>query len=86
MLPRKPVIRPVIRNPDILAEFERNWIASQPLDFERNLRIADAMLALARDLGQWPRPDPLEGIEKDIELSRLLRRVKGVPQRCTESS
>ncbi len=75
----------MIRNPDILAEFERNWIASEPLDFERNLRIADAMLAIARELGQWPRPDPLEGIEKDIYLSGMLRRVKGVPEQCTES-
>ena len=31
----------MIQNPSLFAEFERRLIASEPVDFERNLRLAD---------------------------------------------
>jgi len=47
----------------------------QPLDYTRNLRLLESMYDLARALGAFPPADPLEGIETDIRLARLLNNV-----------
>lgn len=53
-------------------EWEDRYNASQPVDYEHNLRLADAMLEHARALGVFPPKDPLEGIETKIQLARVL--------------
>jgi len=66
----------MIRNPAMLEEFERRWVASQPADFQANLRMADEMYRWARKLGKFPGPDLLEGVEVNIRLARILRSVR----------
>jgi hypothetical protein len=64
-------------------EYWRNWEENGPLreppDFERNLRIVEAMYALARTLGVWPPSDPLAGLDTKIRMARILnaRRTVG---------
>jgi hypothetical protein len=45
------------------------------LDFARNLQLVEAMYDLARELGAFPPADPLEGIETDIRVARILNNV-----------
>jgi len=52
--------------------WEAQYIASEPSDFRRNLRIFDAMYEYARSLGCFPPANSLEGVESRIELARVL--------------
>jgi len=72
----------MIQNPAMLREFERRWVASQPADFLANLRLVDEMYRYARKLGKFPGPDPMEGVEVNIRLARVLRSVRGDPERA----
>jgi hypothetical protein len=65
----------MIQNASMFAEFERRLIASEPVDFERNLRLADDLYRHARALGSFPGPDPLDGVEINIRLVRIFRSV-----------
>jgi len=69
----------MIKRNKVLEEFERKMLREN-LPYEKKLEIYEAMLEEARALGIFPLKNPLEGIEKDIELSRRLRSVKGTAE------
>jgi hypothetical protein len=71
----------MVRNPDILEAFERQWNARQPVDYEENLRMMNAMGLWAMKMGQFPRRDLLEGVDELIAFSRILRRVRSSPEK-----
>jgi hypothetical protein len=52
--------------------WEAQYIASEPPNFRRNLRIFEAMYEYARSLGCFPPANSLEGVESRIELARVL--------------
>lgn len=62
----------MLRNPDLIEEFERRYAAEHPRDYRENLAIYEALYEHARQLGTLPGSDPLDGIEVDIRLARLL--------------
>jgi hypothetical protein len=62
----------VIRNPEILAAFERELARRERPDRHRNLAVYEAMYAEAVRLGVLPPRDPLDGIDVDIRLARAL--------------
>jgi hypothetical protein len=62
----------MIRNPKILRAFEDDLARRTPPDHFAGLRLAEAMLEEARSLGVWPPTDPLEGVEIDIRVARIL--------------
>ena len=62
----------MIKDAKYFEEWENQLIAAEPPDYQRNLRIFEAMLEEARLLGVWPPRDPLEGIEVDIRIARIL--------------
>ncbi len=64
----------MIKNPEILEEFERQLIASEPANYEKNMRIYEAMWREARALGVFPGKNLLEGIEGDIRIAKILHR------------
>jgi hypothetical protein len=66
----------MIKNAEMFRRFNDQWIAGQKPDMEENLRIMDGMYELAVASGKFPGPDPLEGIEKNIRIARILRRVQ----------
>lgn len=66
----------MIKNPELFRQFENKWIASQKPDLAENLRILDGMYKLARTLGHFSGENPLEGIEKNIRVARILNRVR----------
>ncbi len=67
----------MVRNPRALRVFEDNLLKSAPQSsFQNALQVYEAMWKEARALGVVPLADPLEGIENDIELARVLNCLK----------
>ena len=62
----------MVQNTDLLNEFERKWQESQPVDYPQNRKIFESLWMEAVHLGVIPLSDPLEGIESDIQLARIL--------------
>ena len=63
----------MIKNSATLKKFEDEFIrTSGPLPFNRALRLFTAMWKEAAALGAFPPKDPLEGIEVDINIAKIL--------------
>jgi hypothetical protein len=62
----------MIRSGELLERFEREDMQRFEPDFFRNLRIFEGLYQEAKKLGTIPPADPLEGIEKNIRLARVL--------------
>jgi hypothetical protein len=63
----------MIKNSHILREFEDSFTRSEgPISQEKAFRIFSAMWEEAMQLGKIPFPEPLEGIENDIQVARIL--------------
>jgi hypothetical protein len=60
-------------------EFERRLVASEPADFDANLRMVDEMYRYARELGKFSGSDPLEGVEVNIRVAKVFRSVQRAP-------
>ncbi|RPI16638.1 MAG: hypothetical protein EHM58_11445 [Ignavibacteriae bacterium] len=53
-------------------EFEKKLIADTKPDYKKNMEIFKLMLEHARKVGAFPPKDPLEGIEVDIRIAKIL--------------
>jgi len=62
----------MIRDKKAWQQFEAEWQCSQEPNLEANLRVFEVLLEHARALGVWPPQDPLEGIEHDIRLAKVV--------------
>jgi hypothetical protein len=62
----------LIKDTKLWADWEAQYAARQPADFERNLRLLDSLYSHARRLGALPPRNPLEGLETKITLARVL--------------
>jgi len=62
----------MIRNQKLLEKFETKLISSQKSSYEENLKIFESMWNFACELKVFPPKNPMEGIEKDIKLARIL--------------
>ena len=62
----------MVKRPDLLRAFECAQIRNTPPDYFRNLRIFEALYEEATALGYFPLKDPLEGIEVDIRLAKII--------------
>ena len=70
----------MVRDGDTLRDFEEDLIRREPQrSFQEALKLYEAMWKEAVALGVLPLADPLEGIEADIELARLLNCLKTTP-------
>lgn len=61
----------MIRATKTWQEFEKRQLA-EPLPLAKAIAIFQGFIDEARALGVWPPADPLEGIENDIRLARVL--------------
>lgn len=64
------------KNPDILEQLEREVIKKEKLSFRQALSIFEAMWEEGVSLGVLPPADPLEGIDVDIKIARILNCLK----------
>jgi len=62
----------MIKNPDILKELERKIITERKSSFLESLKIFEAMWQEGVNLGVLPPKDPLEGIDVDIKIAKIL--------------
>jgi len=62
----------LIKNSDVLERFEREMIKKEKLSFEQSLNFFEALWQEGVDLGVLPPKNPLEGIEVDIRIARIL--------------
>jgi len=63
----------MIKNPDVLRKFEDSFLRNGgKLSYEQSLKIFTAMWKEAVNLGILPPKAPLEGIEVDIRIAKVL--------------
>ncbi len=65
----------MVKNAQMVEQFELEQVRRSPPNYQDNLRIVEALYQEAVHLGVMPRPDPLEGIEHKIQLARALNSV-----------
>jgi len=58
-----------------LLKFELNLLRKEKVDYGRNLRIADALYNEAVALGTFPLGNPLDGIEVDLKIAKVVNSV-----------
>ena len=62
----------MVKNSNILEKFERQEIKKSKLSYSEALKIFEAMWEEAKNLGILPPKNPMEGIEVDIKLAKIL--------------
>ena len=62
----------MIRKPELVAAFEKSQIRQESVNYLRNLRIVEGLYHEAHQLNVLPLKNPLDGIEVDIHLARVI--------------
>jgi hypothetical protein len=65
----------MIKDSKLLQDFEDRRARMEKPDYGRNLRIVEALYREAFSLGVLPGPDPLEGLDVDIRIAKVLNSV-----------
>ena len=65
----------MVKDGKLLAEFEKAYTASEKPNYLEALRVFEGMWKEGLSLGVLPLKDPLEGIEVDVRISRILNHV-----------
>jgi hypothetical protein len=66
----------MIKNPKKLREFERILIIEDNTDIRQKFRLMDALFEEARALKIFPLKDPLEGLDTDIKVAKVVNSVR----------
>jgi len=62
----------MIKDQKLWDQFEGELLKKEELSLEQKYRILNSMLREALNLGILPLEDPLEGIEVDIKIARIV--------------
>jgi hypothetical protein len=62
----------MIKDIKMWEEFERKLIRESVSDYQTNSKIFEMMLSYAKSIGAFPPANPLEGIEVDIRIAKIL--------------
>ncbi|MBW1919244.1 MAG: hypothetical protein JRI79_14820 [Deltaproteobacteria bacterium] len=62
----------MIKGPRLLKDFDKKLAQRRKADYFRNLKIFEALYEEAKRLCVLPTKDPLEGVEVDIYLAKVL--------------
>jgi hypothetical protein len=62
----------MIKDIKMWEEFEKKLIRESVSDYQKNSKIFEMMLNYAKSIGAFPPLDPLEGIEVDIRIAKIL--------------
>jgi len=65
----------MIKDSGLLEQFEREELKKESLDYKSALEIFEGMWLEGMALGVLPLKDPLEGIDVDIRIARILNHV-----------
>ena len=61
------------------AAFEKELIRREKPNLKKNLKIVEALYQEAVELGVFPLKDPLEGLEVDIRIAKVINSVQSTP-------
>ena len=53
-------------------KWEAEWQRNTLVGIEKNFEILENLIEQARLLGKWPPENPLEGIEVDIKIAKVV--------------
>jgi hypothetical protein len=67
----------MMKGPDY-QKFELNWLKKEKPNPMRNFRLGDALYQEAVALGVFPMKNPLEGLEIDIRIAKVVNRVSKI--------
>lgn len=63
----------MIKDPDMLRKIEEDFLKKEgEIDYLHSLKIVESLYNEALHLGAFPLKDPMEGIEVDIRIARIL--------------
>jgi len=62
----------MIKNYKIFKNFENELIKKEKTQIDKNFQILDEMYKYARELGIFPLLNPLDGIEIDIKIAKII--------------
>jgi len=62
----------MIKSPEKWQKWEAEWQKNTPIDIEENFEILTRLIEQAKLLGKWPPESPLEGIEVDIKIAKVM--------------
>jgi len=65
----------MIKNHKLIEKFEKNLIKTKKIDITRNFQIIGAMYDEAVELGIFPLKNPLDGIDNDIKIAKVVNHV-----------
>ena len=74
----------MVKNAKVLERFEREQIRKEKLTYARRLAIFDALWEEYRSSDAFKHSDPLEGIETEIRIARILNSQN--PIRCQKKN
>ena len=66
----------MVKNPKLLEKFNCEQIKKEKLSYQKALKTFEALWKEAVSLGVLPLKDPVEGIEVDIRIARILNSCK----------
>ncbi len=72
---RKVEVGKLITNPKKLQEFEKELLKKDKVDIKQNFRIVETLYREAIALRAIPVKDPLDGLEIDIKIARVVNSV-----------
>jgi hypothetical protein len=62
----------MIKDIKMWEEFEKKLVRDSPPDYQTNAKIFEMMLSFAKSIGAFPPLNPLEVIEVDIRIAKIL--------------
>lgn len=62
----------MLRREPLLRDFDKVQMQRAQSDYFQNLRLFEALYREAKQLGALPLKDPLEGIDVDIRLAKVV--------------
>lgn len=65
----------MVKDRALLEQFERNLKRTEKSDYLQNIKIFEEMLKEVIYLKVFPLKDPLEGIEVDLKIARIINSV-----------
>lgn len=65
----------MIKNSEKLQKFEDELTRKEKVNIRQNFRLVEAMYEEAVSLGVFPLKDPLDGIEVDIKVAKVINSV-----------
>ena len=69
----------MIEDRELLERLERKLLTNDRTSLEKRFRILDAMWEEAILLRAFPPSQPLEGIDVDLRIARVINSVQGAP-------